>query len=100
MAEATWTSCHSAKLKTNKGRGLVLLGLDITPAATADFITTGLTEISGVGWAMEDAALDIASAFIVGAISGGTLTIYNAKISDTATDASGPMRLLIMGVVR
>lgn len=100
MVEVTWTACHSAKLIPHKGRGLVLLGLDITMAATGDTLTTGLTEISGAGWAYEDAALDINSGAVLAAISGGTITLYSGKISDPTADASGPTRLLVMGTVR
>lgn len=99
MAEVTWTACHAADLTPAKGRGLKLLGLDITTAATGDTITTGLTEVSGMSFLVEDAAADANSCSCAFAISGGTITIYVGKYNDYA-DAASSVRLLVMGVVR
>lgn len=99
MAEVTYTSCHVADLSPGKGRGLMLLGLDITVGASGRTVTTGLTEISGLGWAVEDGAVDIATQSCTFAISGGTITVYEGKISDY-TFADNAVRLIAMGVVR
>ena len=98
-AEVTWTACHAASLTPAKGRGLKLLGLDITTAATADTVTTGLTEISGLSFLVEDAAADIASCACAFGISGGTISVYVGKYTDYA-DVASSIRLLVMGVVR
>ena len=99
MAEVTYTACHAANLTPGKGRGLTLLGLNITLAASGGTVTTGLTEISGVGWAVEDAAVDANTQSVTVAISGGVVTVYEGKLSDYVF-AANPIRLLIMGVVR
>lgn len=99
MAEATITAYHVATLTGSKGRGLKILGFDIQPD-TNETLTTGLSEISGAGHVVEDAAVDAATALVAVQVSAGTITFEVGEIDTYGALTGESVRVLVMGVLR
>lgn len=100
MAETTITTQHVASVTPGKGRGMKLISAYLQ-ADTNETLTTGLSEISGVGFCPVEATdVDADSHTIAVQISGGTITFEVGKIGAYAGVTGLYTYVMVMGVSR
>lgn len=99
MAEVDITYLHTADLNPSKGRGIKLIGADIQPDTNETF-TTGLSEISGMGYVVESDSVGATLPLLAVQISSGTITFEVGDIDAYGACVGQSFRLLVMGVVR
>lgn len=100
MTEVDFTAMHVADLTHGKGRGMKLIGCDLT-LTDSETLTTGLSEISGVSYVVESAAVngDLPLLFVK-SVSGGTITFLFSEVGTYTNMTDREVRVMAMGVLR
>lgn len=94
MAENTYDS--SGFNMVHLGRGKAIVGISCSATSDGGTLTMGFKRITGIGYGVIDAAVDVDTSIAAFGVSGGVLTVYNGKVGAYAgtTDA---MHFIVMG---